>query len=173
MDALDAILNRRSVRVFKEDPVDGKDLEKILKSGLAGPSACNRRPVELIVIEDKAVMASLLPKRLEAKPLSSAPLAVVVTADTSKAIRRAPLYWACDASASVENMLVAATSLGLGSLWMGVWPQEDKIESIRKALSLPSNIVPYAVLALGRPGDQGEPMWKKDEIEEKIHWEKW
>ena len=59
MDALDAILNRRSVRVFKEDPVDGKDLEKILKSGLAGPSACNRRPVELIVIEDKAVMASL------------------------------------------------------------------------------------------------------------------
>ena len=65
MDALDAILNRRSVRVFKEDPVDGKDLEKILKSGLAGPSACNRRPVELIVIEDKAVMASLLPKRLE------------------------------------------------------------------------------------------------------------
>ena len=70
-------------------------------------------------------------------------------------------------------MLVAATSLGLGSLWMGVWPQEDKIESIRKALSLPSNIVPYAVLALGKPGDQGEPMWKKDEIEEKIHWEKW
>ena len=54
-----------------------------------------------------------------------------------------------------------------------IYPIVDKIESIRKALSLPSNIVPYAVLALGKPEDQGEPMWKKDEIEEKIHWEKW
>ena len=173
MDALEAILNRRSVRVFKEEKIEKCDIETILKAGLSGPSACNRRPVELLVIEDKETISSILPGRLESKPLLSAPLLIVVAVDTSKAIRRAPLYWAADASASTENMLIAATSLGLGSLWLGVWPQEDKIESIKKALSLPDNIVPFSVLAFGKEGDEGEPMWKKSSQEEKVHWEKW
>ena len=173
MDALEAILNRRSVRVFKEEKIEKCDIETILKAGLSGPSACNRRPVELLVIEDKETISSILPGRLESKPLLSAPLLIVVAVDTSKAIRRAPLYWASDASASTENMLIAATSLGLGSLWLGVWPQEDKIESVRMALSLPESIVPFSLIAIGKKGDEGEPMWKKDRVDEKIHWEKW
>ena len=116
MDALNAILERRSVRVFKDEKIERGDIDYILKAGLAGPSACNRRPVEIMVIENKDTILSLLPGRLESKPLLSAPLVLVVAADTSKAIRRAPLYWSCDASASTENMLIAATSLGLGSL---------------------------------------------------------
>ena len=91
MDALDAILKRRSVRVFKDEKIEHSDLDYILKAGLAGPSACNRRPVEIIVIEEKNTILSLLPGRLESKPLLSAPLVLVVAADTSKAIRRAPL----------------------------------------------------------------------------------
>ena len=70
-------------------------------------------------------------------------------------------------------MLIAATSLDLGSLWLGVWPQEDKIDSIRKALSLPDFITPFSLVALGKKGDEGEPMWKKSNQDEKIHWEKW
>ena len=173
MDALDAILERRSVRVFKDEKIERGDIDYILKAGLAGPSACNRRPVEIMVIENKDTILSLLPGRLESKPLLSAPLVLVVAADTSKAIRRAPLYWSCDASASTENMLIAATSLNLGSLWLGVWPQEDKMESIKKALSLPSSIVPFSLIAIGKKGDEGEPMWTKNSQDEKIHWEKW
>ena len=173
MDALEAILNRRSVRVFKEEKIEKCDIETILKAGLSGPSACNRRPVELLVIEDKETISSILPGRLESKPLLSAPLLIVVAVDTSKAIKRAPLYWAADASASTENMLIAATSLGLGSLWLGVWPQEDKMESIKKALSLPSSIVPFSLIAIGKKEDEGEPMWTKNSQNEKIHWEKW
>ena len=70
-------------------------------------------------------------------------------------------------------MLIAATSLGLGSLWLGVWPQEDKTESVKIALSLPESIVPFSLIAIGKKGDEGEPMWKKDRVDEKIHWEKW
>ena len=173
MDALEAILNRRSVRVFKEEKIEKCDIETILKAGLSGPSACNRRPVELLVIEDKETISSILPGRLESKPLLSAPLLIVVAVDTSKAIRRAPLYWSCDASASTENILIAATSLDLGSLWLGVWPQEDKMESIKKALSLHSSIVPFSLIAIGKKGDEGEPMWTKNSQDEKIHWEKW
>ncbi|MCI7606873.1 MAG: nitroreductase family protein [Spirochaetales bacterium] len=173
MDALEAILERRSVRVFEEEKVEKSLIDTIISAGLASPSACNRRPVELIVLEDKETILSLLPGRLEAKPLKTAPLVIVVTSDTEKVIRRAPLYWTCDAAASSENMLIAATSVGLGSLWLGVWPQEDKIESIKKALSLPDNIVPFSVLAFGKEGDEGEPMWKKSSQEEKVHWEKW
>ena len=173
MDALDAILERRSVRVFKEDKIDKSLIDEIIKAGLSGPSACNRRPVELIVVQNKDTILSLLPNKLEAKPLKTSPVVIVVAVNTEKAIRRAPLYWACDASASTENMLIAATSLDLGSLWLGVWPQEDKIDSIRKALSLPDFITPFSLVALGKKGDEGEPMWKKSNQDEKIHWEKW
>lgn len=174
MDAIKAIMERRSVRAFKEEKIEKEDLMTILSAGLSGPSACNRRPWEMIVVDDREILSSLLKGKLEAKPLLSAPVAIVVAANTEKAIRRAPLYWTCDASAATENMIIAAQSLSLGSLWLGVWPQEDKISLVRAALSLPENIVPYSILALGKSGDQGEPMWKKVGVEEeKIHWGKW
>lgn len=174
MDAFEAIFERRSVRVFTDEMIDKDIVERIVKAGLASPSACNRRPFEMIVINNKEILSSLLLGRLESKPLLTAPLAIVVAVDTEKAIKRAPLYWACDASAATENILLAATSLGLGSLWLGVWPQEDKMESIKNALSLPPSIIPFSLIALGKVGDDGgEPMWKKTNLDEKIHWGKW
>lgn len=174
MDALEAIKKRRSVRSFLDTKVERKDLLTILEAGLTGPSACNRRPWEFVVVEDRTTLDALSKGNLAAKPLLSAPLAIVVMGNTDKAIRRAPLYWTEDASAATENMIIAASSLSIGSLWMGVWPEEEKIRRVREVLSVPENIVPFSILALGYPKDEGSPMWAVSEGREKaIHWGKW
>ena len=108
MDALEAIKKRRSVRSFLDTKVERKDLLTILEAGLTGPSACNRRPWEFVVVEDRTTLDALSKGNLAAKPLLSAPLAIVVMGNTDKAIRRAPLYWTEDASAATENMIIAA-----------------------------------------------------------------
>ena len=174
MDTLEAIRNRHSTRSFLDKEVGEDDLMTILESGMTGPSACNRRPWEFVVVRKKETMEKIREGNLAAKPLSSAPVLVVVAADTAKAIRRAPLYWTEDAAAATQNMILAATSLGIGSLWMGVWPEEEKMERLSSLLSLPEGIVPFSMVALGYSADQGESMWKKCGREEnRIHLETW
>ncbi|MGN1163485.1 MAG: nitroreductase family protein [Candidatus Ornithospirochaeta sp.] len=174
MDTIDAIRNRRSTRSFLDEDIDDADLMTVLEAGMTGPSACNRRPWEFIVVKSRETMEKIRTGNLAARPLSSAPVLIVVAADTTKAIRRAPLYWTEDAAAATENMLLAATDLGLGSLWMGVWPEEEKMERLSSVLNLPEHVVPFSMVALGYSADEGESMWKKCGVEgERIHREVW
>ncbi len=174
MDTLEAIRNRRSTRSFLDKDIREEDLAVILEAGMTGPSACNRRPWEFVVVKSRETMDKMREGNLAAKPLSSAPVAIVVAADMNKAIRRAPLYWTEDAAAATENMLLAATALGIGSLWMGVWPQEEKMKRLSSILCLPENVVPFSMVALGYSKDQGEAMWRKCGVEtDRIHMERW
>lgn len=148
MDAKEAILGRRSIRKFKSDKVDKALINELLEAGFAAPSACNKRPLDFFVVtnEDK------LEKMQSAGRFTTvtAPLVIVVCADMSRTLPRSYAdYWLHDAAAATENILIRATSLGLGSLWCGVYLQKQPMEAIKELLSLPENIVPFSMIKIG------------------------
>lgn len=156
------ILERRSVRKFKDTPVSREMIDSLLEAGMAAPSACNRKPVDFYVItgEDKLTEISLCGRFTRFK----SPLIIVVVGNLSRAL---PLqmadYWIHDAAAACENILIQATALGLGSCWCGIHPQKRVMSKISEALSLDAKKVPFAMLKIGYPDEFPEPHSGYDE----------
>lgn len=151
-----AILKRRSVRKFKDTPVPRELIDKLLEAAMAAPSACNRKPVDFYVItnEEKLQEISMCGRFTRFK----SPLIIVVVGNLKRAL---PLgmadYWIHDAAAACENILIEATSLGLGSCWCGVHPQKRTMERVSEAISLNDKQIPFAIIKLGYPDEFPEP----------------
>jgi nitroreductase len=99
--------------------------------------------------------------------LFDAPLCVAVCGDT----RISDRSWVQDCSAATENLLLAAVSLGLGAVWLGVYPRESRVNPIRKILDIPENIIPLNLISIGHPGETKEPRTQYDE--QRVHHERW
>ncbi|MBM3188713.1 MAG: nitroreductase family protein, partial [Chloroflexi bacterium] len=82
-----------------------------------------------------------------------------------------PGYWVQDLSAATENILLAATGLGLGSVWCGVYPREARVKAVRDILGIPEDIVPFAYVAVGHPAEHKEPRTQYDAS--RVHRERW
>jgi nitroreductase len=95
-----------------------------------------------------------------------APLAIVVCGDKTKALTRVPDYWVQDVAAATENILLAAHALGLGSVWTGVYPMDDRVAAVSKAVGLPETIVPLCVIVIGHPDESPMPKdkWKPENV---------
>lgn len=156
------ILERRSVRKFKEAPVERKLIDSLLEAAMAAPSACNRKPVDFYVItgEEKLAEISLCGRFTRMK----APLIIVVVGNVRRAL---PLqlqdYWIHDAAAASENILIQATTLGLGSCWCGVHPQKRVMAKVKEALGLSEKDIPFAIIKIGYPDEFPEPHSGYDE----------
>lgn len=152
----DVILSRRSVRKFKDIPVEEEKIDLLLQAADAAPSACNKRPLEFFVVtnEEKLSEISLAGRFTRMK----SPLVIVVVGNLSRAL---PLgmaeYWIQDGSAACQNILLMANSLGLGSCWCGVHPQKRAVEKMREALSLSEKQIPLAIIKLGYPDESHPP----------------
>ncbi len=108
-----------------------------------------------------------------ADPLRGAALGILVCGDLDRAYAKAPDYWIIDASIAAQNMILAAHNLGIGSVWLGTWPQSEKVKGQTKLFGLPENIVPHSIIAFGYPKD-GEAFPERDLYEEnRVHTEKW
>lgn len=163
---MNEIMNRVSVRQYTEEPVSSKDIEKILKAGMAAPSAVNKQPWELIVVTEKKSLQELSHFSPYAQALKQAAFAVVVCANENRSYKKE--YDVQDLSALSENMLIEAKSLGIGGVWLGGYPEEERIEWLKKYFELPESIVPYWVLSFGYPIHEQKPMNKWDT--NKIHY---
>ena len=148
MDTKEAILNRRSIRKFSQKEISKQDIHELLEAGCAAPSACNKKPYQIYVITNKDKLLELDKCGLFTRMHS--PLIIVVAGVLSKAL---PLklkeYWIQDVSAVTENILIRASSLGLGTCWNGIYPQEKVLKNVRKALNLDENIVPLSLIHVG------------------------
>ena len=146
---LDVIFKRRSIRQFKTDPVPHPLIEMLLKAGMAAPSAMNKQPWEFIVVEDKEILAYYR----EVMPYAPhiAPLAIVTCANMRKRQTKidADGFWVQDCSAATENMLLAATGLGLSAVWIGVYPAPEFIRYISTPLALPEYVIPLSMILVG------------------------
>ena len=149
------ILKRRSIRKFKETKISEEIIEKLVSAGCAAPSACNRHPVDFYVISKEEKLEELSASGRFTKMKS--PLAIVVVGNLGRAL---PLkmadYWIHDAGAATENILIEATSLGLGSCWCGIHPQKRVMEKVSCALGLSEKEIPFALIKIGYPDEEKE-----------------
>jgi nitroreductase len=160
--AFEAIFSRRSVRSFVEDkPVEKRKIIKLLEAAMAAPSAGNTQPWEFIVVSKKESMDKLK----EAYGLNAA-MAIITCANTAD-IPWDNDDWKIDCSAAVENMLIAATAMGLGSVWVG-WCQED---ILRETFKIPSNIQLLCIVCFGY--SDKKPEMGTRYAEDAVFWEKY
>jgi len=164
---LQTILERKSVREFLSKEISQDMMQDLLRAGMAAPSSRDRRPWHFIVLSDKELMESLSTQLRNASFLKGANKAIVVCGDTIISENA----WDLDCSASIQNILLAAESMGLGAVWTAVYPYEDRMGVVNEKLELPDNIKPLAIIPLGYPQNKQEPKDKFDET--RIHQNKW
>ena len=160
---LNNILARTSVRSYQDRPVEQDKIEKLLRAGMAAPSAVDKRPWHFIVITDKQVLNGLAQANPNAGMAARAPLAIVVCGDKTKALTRVPEYWVQDVAAATENILIAAQGMGLGAVWTGTYPVTDRVEKVAAVLNLPEHIIPFCTIVIGYPEKPQAPKDKWDE----------
>jgi len=158
MDLFEAIMNRRSVRVFKSDPVSEELLNKILEAAQWAPSAGNCQARDFIIVRDHEMKKELCAAALHQYLIEEAPVNVVVCANEERSARRYEnrgrgLYSLLDAAAAVQNMLLAVHALGLGACWIGAFQDEE----VAKALNLPEWLRPVAIIPVGYPAEKPLP----------------
>lgn len=165
--AIGAILNRSSVRSYTEREVTEEQVDTLLRCAMSAPTAVNRQPWAFVVIRERHLLDSIAQKIGSMKMMKEVGLAVVVCGNLDEALEgEAQSYWVQDASAASENILVAAQSMGLGTVWCGVYPKEDRVEIFRALLKLPDHIVPLNCIAIGYPEGTPKPKdkWKPEKV---------
>ena len=156
MELQEVLQRRRSIRKYTEEPVSKEEIDLLMHAAMSGPSACNKMPWEFYVVTDEAVLEKLRNASRYSKIY--APLAIVVCGSLSRALpsQLAP-YWIQDCSAATENILLAATDLGLGTVWCGIHPQKRAEERVREALGLTEKQIPLNIIYVGHPDQVQEP----------------
>lgn len=166
---MDAILLRRSIRRYTNEPVSEEHVKKLLEYAMAAPSAHNQQPWQFIVVNDRQTLDKIPNFHPYSQMLKEAPLAIVVCGDTQR--MKAEDFWPQDCAAATENILVGATSLGLGTCWCGVYPKQFLISAVRDLLNIPSHIIPFCIIAVGHPAEQKRPSGRFDPS--RIHHNRW
>ena len=161
---------RRSTRHFdttKEIP--DEDVRKIIRAGMYAPSAVNSQTWHFIVIRDKETLAKIPEVHPYCAFAKDSSFTVIVCSEP--ALEKIPGYWVQDCSAATENILLAATALGYGGTWCGVYPYEERIAPLRKLFNIPENVIPMNVVPIGVPA-KTTPKPERFK-EERIHMNKW
>jgi nitroreductase len=167
MEAYEAILSRRSIRRFTRQEVTEEQIDKLLRAAMAAPSASNEQPWHYIVVRNRDTLLRITGFHPYAEMLNEANLAIVVSADT--ALARG--MWVQDCAAATENILLAAHAMGLGAVWLGVYPVEERWLPLQGLLNMPDGVIPCTLVALGCPAEKKRPSNRFDTA--RVHLERW
>ncbi|QLH75612.1 MAG: nitroreductase family protein [Methanomassiliicoccales archaeon] len=166
---MDVLFSRRSIRRYKDRPVGDDDIHYILRAAMSAPSAGNERPWHFITIKERASLDKIMSFQPYSQMLKEAPMAILVCGDEK--LEKYKGFWPQDCSAAMENMLLAACSRGLGAVWLGIYPVEDRIRPMREHMGLPEHVVPFALMALGHPNEEKPTNNRYDPS--RVHSERW
>ncbi|MDR1695560.1 MAG: nitroreductase family protein [Endomicrobium sp.] len=165
---MDILLERKSVRKYTKDEVKEEDLNYILKAAMSAPTARNTRCFSFIVVKDKETHKKIAQIHRAAQMVLEAPAAVLIVGDADIVFEN---YLPQDCGAAAQNMLLAATAKGYGSVWCGIYGNEGRMSEFSKLFELPENIKPFALVVIGKSADNNPP--KNGWQPEKIKYEKW
>ncbi len=168
---LDFVFSRRSIRKYQNKTVPDEMIADLLEAAMAAPSAVARDPWHFIVVRNRETLNKITDILPNGKMLRQAPVAFIVCGDINKANLQEESYLLQDLSAAVENILIAANTLGLGTCWLGVHPREERLSGIRQVFALPDQIIPMCGIAIGWPAEQPEARTRYKQ--ERVHLEKW
>ena len=157
MDGLKAILERRSCRVYQDRPVDENVIENLLRAGMYAPSAMNSQPWEFIVVKDTETKEALSRIAPYWNPLKKAPLGILVMADLTGYRSSNREFFVQDCAASTTCILLAAHAQGLGGVYLGLYPEKNRMAKVRKLLGIPEHVIPFAITAIGYPDKPSHP----------------
>ena len=169
---LEAIKNRRSIRAFKNEGISSETVEKLIDAARWAPSAGNIQPWEFIIVKNSEVKRRLAEAALNQKFIEEAPIVIVVCADENRSfkgygLRGKSLYCIQDTAAAIQNIHLAACSLGLATCWVGAFKEED----VRKILDVPDGVRPVALVPVGYPAEKPSPPSRRP-LSQIIHYEK-
>lgn len=141
--------NRHSSRAYTDEPVSREDLEKLLRAAMQAPSAANEQPWEFVVITDKSLLEQVGAINSWARFAKDAPLAILVCLNEHKEKEKG--MGIIDIGTCSENLLLAATALGLGAVFTGIYPYRERMEGFSKLCKLPEYIQPIGLIVIGHP----------------------
>ncbi|HCY76848.1 MAG TPA: nitroreductase family protein [Ignavibacteriales bacterium] len=169
MDIQEALLKRRSIRKYNDQKISKENINKILEAAMYAPSAMNLQPWQFIVIDDKFVLTETITSIPYAEMLKQSASAILVCGDSNIEKNESWLLQNC--SAVIQNILLSAFGLGIGSCWIGIHGMPEIVKNIKDQFQLPDNIIPVALISLGYPDETvtAEERFKT----EKIHYNKW
>lgn len=170
METLDTIFTRRSIRKYQNKEVPKELVEKILKAAMSAPSARNEQPWHFLVITDKKILKQIPEIHPHAAMAREAQLAILVCGDLNLQTATDG-FWQEDCSAAVQNLLLAVTDLGLGAVWTGIYPNQERVQNFKQFFNLPQNIIPFALIPIGYPAEK--PKAKDNFRQDRIHYNHW
>lgn len=162
---MNSIYSRVSIRKYQEKPVEKEKIEAILRAAMQAPSAANQQPWEFYVVTDKEKLAALSEVHPYAGMTKNAPVAIVSVYRKECLI---PDYAQIDLSIAMENLWLETDAQGLGGVWLGIAPQEERMQAVEKALDLPDTVRAFALFPLGYPAEGKKQQNRFDES--RIHY---
>jgi nitroreductase len=154
LDAITAIMTRRSIRDYTQQPVPEELIKILVKAGMCAPSSFNERSPEFIVINDRKILDAIYNLDLKALHIKRTSVAIVVCGNQSKEKFKGRGYWQLNAAAASENILIAAHAMGLGAVWSSIYPFPDRIAAVKKLLNLPEQVIPLNIIPIWYPAEQ-------------------
>jgi len=149
------IFSRASVRKFKEIKVEENKVELLLRAAMAAPSAGNQQEWEFVIVTDRELLNKLSTTSPFTSPLKNSQLAIVVLGNKER--MKYPENWEQDLGAATQNILLEAVHCGLGGVWLGIAPLEERINKVSQVLNLPTNILPFSIVSIGYPDGDVRP----------------
>ena len=160
---MNSIFKRRSIRKFTEIPVTEEQIEQLLRAAMAAPSAHNKQPWEFVLTTKRETLDKIAESHPYAKMLEQAPLCIVVCANLSKQEEEG--FYVQDCAAAIQNILIEAVEINLGTVWIGLHPHENLQNRVREIFNIPSDIVPISMIAIGNPDEEKREITRyKEEI---------
>ena len=166
-----AIKNRRSIRAYSKEKITKEELEKLIDAMRWAPSAGNIQPWEFIIVSNTEIKQKMSIAALDQTFIEEAPIVIVVCANEKRSewrygSRGKNLYCLQDTAAAIQNLLLAAYALGLGTCWIGAFYEEE----IRRIFDLPGGIRPIALVPVGYPNEKPRTPQRRS-ITDIIHYE--
>lgn len=149
---LDLIKRRRSIRVFTSQDVSEEHVRSLLEAAMAAPSGRGLDPWHFVVVRDTATRNKLAATHTFSDMCARSPVVIVVGGD-----EKASDHWTADCAAAAQNILLAAASMGLGSVWVGIYPRAEREDYVRQALNIPAHMRILCLIPIGHPGEHKPP----------------
>ena len=169
MDVIHAVMGRRSIRRYTRMEVPDDTVNQLLQAAMSAPSAGNEQPWQFIVIRQRGILDAIPSIHPYSHMLKEAALAIAVCGDLKLEVYKG--FWVQDCSAATQNILIAAHGLGLGAVWLGFYPLEERVAGLKRLLSLPEHIIPLSMVSIGWPAEQKAPAMRYREA--RVHYDKW
>ena len=170
MEAIEALFSRRSIRKYTQERIAEKDIREILEAAMSAPSAGNQQSWHFVVINDRKILDKIPSFHPHSLMIKEAPLAVLICGDPT--LEKHIGYWIQDCAAATENLLLAVHAKGLGGVWLGIYPRQDRVAGLRNLLGIPDHVIPFSLVPVGYPSETKPPRPDRYNAA-KIHYNRW